>query len=58
MSIPTLAPTDLIRCEACEKLFPPGQIEYAPDPFEEEIHHDETPVWECYGCRREIAREI
>ncbi len=58
MSIPTLAPTDLIRCQDCHKLFPHGEIEYAPDPYAEEINDDMTPVWECLKCRHESAMDI
>jgi hypothetical protein len=33
-------------------------LEYGPDPFAEEIHGDDTPVWECEACRYESARDI
>lgn len=33
-------------------------LEYGPDPYEEEIHEDDTPVGECADCRRESSRDI
>ena len=33
-------------------------LELGPDPFMEEIHHDDTPVWECESCRHESAMDI
>lgn len=45
-------------CVGCHKKFPESQIEFAPDPYDEEINGNEKPVWECESCRAESASEI
>ena len=35
-----------------------GEITYGPDPYAEEIHGDDTPVWKCAEHRCESARDI
>jgi len=46
------------RCVNCGKLFDEKDIVFAPDPFEEEINENDTPVWECEKCREESAGDI
>jgi hypothetical protein len=31
---------------------------YAPDPYNHDIHDDDTPVWMCERCREESALDI
>ncbi len=33
-------------------------LEFAPDPYQEEINDDATPVWECASCRVESMDDI
>lgn len=30
----------------------------APDPFQQEIHGDDTKLWECDECRQKSADDI
>jgi len=46
------------RCVSCHKLFPETEIEFAPDPYQEEINGDNRKVWECEACRFESAMAI
>ncbi len=45
-------------CVGCRKKFPESEIEFAPDPYAEDIGGDKTPVWECRNCRHESAMDI
>lgn len=38
---------------ACE-----GEVTFGPDPFQEEIHGDDTPVWMCEEHRYQSAMDI
>lgn len=33
-------------------------VTLAPEPFEEDLRGDETPVWMCEPCRERSAREL
>lgn len=33
-------------------------VTFAPDPYEADLHNDQTPVWMCEECRRQSAREL
>lgn len=33
-------------------------VTYGPDPYAEEIHHDDTPFWMCDWCRKASARDV
>lgn len=45
-------------CVICRRLFPENKIEFGPDPYDNDVHNDPTPVWECKLCRRERAADI
>ena len=46
------------RCEWCDKLFPVGELSYGPDPYENDINDDDTPVWLCLPCAEDSAADI
>ena len=48
------------RCVACGYVYDAaaGEIEFAPDPYADEINHNGECVWECTGCRKESCKEI
>lgn len=46
------------KCVSCGKMFDEKDIEYAPDPYAEDIGGNHTPVWECAKCRHESAMDI
>ena len=46
------------KCVCCKKMFSEKDIEYAPDPYSNEIDNDDTKVWECCECRNESADDI
>lgn len=33
-------------------------VTFEPDPYAEEIHYDDTPVWMCDWCRIRSARDV
>jgi hypothetical protein len=35
-----------------------SEVTFAPDPFDEEINGNDTPVWECQDCREQSADDI
>ena len=47
--------TDETVCCSCGRK---EGLEWGPDPYADEIGHDDTPVWECGPCRDESARDI
>lgn len=47
-----------VRCVGCEELFNRDDIEYGPDPYDEDVGGDDTPVWECDDCRTQSAMDI
>ena len=44
------------RCRGCYSI---GTIDnpvtYGPDPYNKEVHNDNTPVWLCKSCRYEYS---
>lgn len=44
------------KCPVCHKV--KDDIEWGPDPYADDIHNDDTPVWECGDCRKTSADEI
>lgn len=33
-------------------------VTFGPDPYDEDVNGNGTPVWECGRCRRESADDI
>lgn len=48
-------PDDPATCERCGSTY---QVTFEPDPYQEDINDDHTPVWECARCRTESAADI
>lgn len=47
------------QCCACGEFgTPENPVTFGPDPYYQEIHEDDSPVWECERCRQESADEI
>ena len=46
---------DDARCESCGTT---EDVVYGADPFAEDVHGDDTPVWMCGNCRYESAMDI
>lgn len=46
------------KCEECGKELPQDEVTFGPNPFEHEVHDDDTPEWLCEDCRRELARDV
>ncbi len=42
-------------CKDCGTLV---EVTFAPEPYEQDLHGDETPVWMCEECREKSAREL
>lgn len=48
--------TDHIQtCSHCDER---KECEWMPDPYEQEIYHDDTPMWICDECAYQCARDI
>ena len=54
-------------CEYCEKPFPVwvegmdssrNTVSYEPNPWEQEMNHDESNHWICVKCYNAFATEI
>ena len=45
-------------CVCGATTIPESPVTYAPNPYDEEIHGDDTPVWMCDICRDESALDI
>jgi len=47
------------KCKGCRTV---GDVDnpvtYAPDPYNEDIHGDNTKVWLCANCRHEYSMDI
>lgn len=41
-------------CEECGN----ENATFGPDPYAEDIHGDDTPVWLCEGCSKSRAADI
>jgi len=37
----------------CIKCGATDDLSFGPDPYDEEVNDDSTPVWECGNCRDE-----
>ncbi len=48
----------IVRCMKCGEFLDMEDTEFAPDPFNLDIHGDDTNVWECAECRKASAEEI
>ena len=42
-------------CQCCGST---KDVTYEPDPYAEEIDHDDSSVWECAACREQSGRDI
>lgn len=47
--------TDEDKCESCGMT---DNVTFAPDPYDEDINGDDTPVHLCENCREERAADI
>lgn len=45
-------------CVSCRKKFPEDKIEFAPDPYDEDVNGIDKKVWECGPCRYISADDI
>ena len=47
------------KCVSCGCWVKEGEhMIYDSDPYADEIHNDNTKVWECSSCRHESAMDI
>jgi len=37
---------------------PYDDVTYEPDPFDEELNDDDTPVYQCKNCREDSLMDI
>lgn len=44
--------------KVCDRCGTTENLEWGPDPYMEEIHDDNTPVWECATCREQARQDI
>ncbi len=42
---------DLSECEICHETN--DTVRHVPDPFEEQVHGDDTSHWLCADCQRD-----
>ena len=42
-------------CRTCRTL---QDVSFGPDPYDEDVNNDPTPVWECGNCRAASADDI
>ena len=45
-------------CHVCHQLVEEDCMVYGPDPYNSELHGDDTLVWECTSCNIESAIEV
>lgn len=45
-------------CEQCEQKFWKKDLVFGPDPFNSDVHGDDTPVWLCSDCHHESYMDI
>lgn len=46
------------KCIACGGYYEEPYIIFESDPYADEIHGDNTPVWECRACRYQSCADI
>ena len=44
--------------EPCEQCGATEEVEFIEDPYQSEIHHDNTMHWLCRSCYKLLAMEI
>lgn len=50
--------SNLKMCVICRNFFCPEHIEFAPDPYAEEVNEVKERIWECENCRHESSDNI
>ncbi len=45
----------VVECSHCNKILP---CTWMPDPFQSDVHGDETPMWICEDCAWQSNMDI
>ena len=46
-------------CSSCNRISTKSNpVTKGPDPYQSDVHGDDTPVWLCTMCREELVDEV